>query len=156
MFRITSKQEGKFNIKAKYMGGALTTLEFTHEELITLLQDAESGQPYQELLKKLEYKRDGNLLAMGRAFAFDVTRLLPYLYECFAKQQLADKGEKMVQEKQLGRLEAVANASKGGGGGGGATPAAAGSSVDPAMAQHVKELEELERSMSGKGGKKKR
>ena len=42
------------------------TLEFTHEELITLLQDAESGQPYQELLKKLEYKRDGNLLAMGR------------------------------------------------------------------------------------------
>ena len=77
------------------------TLDFTHEELITLLQDPESGQPYQELLKKLEYKRDGNLLAMGRAFSFDLTRLLPYLYECFAKQQLADKGEKMVQEKQV-------------------------------------------------------
>eukprot|EP00040_Diaphanoeca_grandis_P018964 m.99841 g.99841 ORF g.99841 m.99841 type:complete len:212 (+) comp27195_c0_seq1:311-946(+) len=147
VFRISSKSEGAFAIAAKYLGGILQTLEFNHEDLISLLQDSEASDGYQKLVQKFDYKRAGNLLKMGRAFSFDVTKLLPFLYECFAKQELAEKGERLVQQKQLERLKSspsnpkptkTANA------------ATAPKATDSTINEHVKELEAIEQQLRSK------
>eukprot|EP00037_Helgoeca_nana_P001532 m.27558 g.27558 ORF g.27558 m.27558 type:complete len:253 (+) comp11934_c0_seq1:97-855(+) len=144
-FRISSSELGLFTIQAKYLGTIVKELGFSHEELITLLQDSEASPEYQALAKRLDYSRKGSKLVMARSFALDVTKLLPYLYERFGKQDLADSAEELVKEKQLSRLRAMSDASK----------KTRMSDSDPTIDQHVKELEALEKATSATYKKKK-
>lgn len=75
---------------------------------------------------------------------FGGVQLLPYLYERFGKQDLADSAEELVKEKQLSRLRAMSDASK----------KTRMSDSDPTIDQHVKELEALEKKTSATYKKK--
>lgn len=99
-FKITSTERGSFSILAKYLGTVIKEvrlssalswapvvrmlnlsgvlfrqIEFTHEELISLVQDSEASTEYQALAKKLDYSRKGSKLIMARAFSLDVTKV---------------------------------------------------------------------------------
>eukprot|EP00035_Acanthoeca_spectabilis_P005211 m.111198 g.111198 ORF g.111198 m.111198 type:complete len:278 (-) comp12918_c0_seq1:961-1794(-) len=141
-FKITSTERGSFSILAKYLGTVIKEIEFTHEELISLVQDSEASTEYQALAKKLDYSRKGSKLIMARAFSLDVTKLLPYLYERFGKQDLADTAEALVKEKQLTRLRAMSDASKKG------VKSSGSQESDPTIDEHVKELEAIEKQLS--------
>ena len=81
----------------------------------------------------------------GRSFSLDVTKLLPYLYECFGKQGLEDVAEELVQARHFERLDTLAGKRRPEvGRAGSASP---GEEGDPAVDAHVRELEELERSL---------
>mmetsp|Transcript_6600 Transcript_6600/g.16989 ORF Transcript_6600/g.16989 Transcript_6600/m.16989 type:complete len:247 (-) Transcript_6600:58-798(-) len=147
-FWISSIEKGKFTISARYLGAVVKEVAFSHEELITLVQDSEASTQYKELARRLGYARKGTKLVMARAFSLNVTKLLPYLYEQYDRQDLADQAETLVQEKQLARLRALSHASKK------RVPNVEMSKSDPTINDHVRELKELERRASRKGAAK--
>lgn len=155
VFKISSTKVGVFDISAKYLGGLLKEVTVDHTALIVLLHDSEASEAYQSIAKEYGYSKAGTKIAMARSFSFDVTKLLPYLYECYDKQGLSTIAAKLVEEKHFDRLDALATASgkkkraigkeadriaDGDGGGGG--------NGDSAVDENVRELEELQRAMS--------
>eukprot|EP00039_Didymoeca_costata_P021262 m.343951 g.343951 ORF g.343951 m.343951 type:complete len:185 (-) comp23605_c0_seq1:281-835(-) len=136
IFKVTSKDEGNFHVIAKYLGGVIKEVDFNHEDLIILLHESETSEVYQRLSTKLSFRRQGKAIQMGRAFSLDVTKLVPYLYERFSKQNLSDKGEKLVQECQLARLGKDKRSAS--------TQDDVG---DQEVNNHVRELEALERQL---------
>ena len=61
-------------------------IKFNHKELIELLHGTPTNEAWQDLAKRLEFRRESSKLTFGPTVSFDVTRLLPYLYLRFAGQ----------------------------------------------------------------------
>lgn len=54
--------------------------------MIELLHGAQTDDVYRRLAERYSYVREGNKMPFGRGYSFDITRLLPYLYQRFALQ----------------------------------------------------------------------
>jgi len=131
-FKITSQTTGVFTIVAQYLGSSLKEVQMDHADVIKLLHESETSEVYQRLAAVLGFQRGGTSITFGRAFKLDCTKLLPYLYERFAQQNLAQIGETLVKEYS----------SPSGGGGGGDSSSNSGGAAATAKAE-----------ASGAGGK---
>lgn len=151
VFKITSKTTGVFTIVAQYLGSSLKELQMDHADVIKLLHESETSDVYQRLAVTLGFQREGTAITFGRAFKLDCTKLLPYLYERFAQQNLAQIGATLVNDYSAGGGGAVgpkaagkaAAKGKGKGKGGGGGSSSGGETIE----SNIAALEEIESQM---------
>eukprot|EP00049_Salpingoeca_infusionum_P010062 m.170428 g.170428 ORF g.170428 m.170428 type:complete len:198 (+) comp14531_c0_seq2:229-822(+) len=110
IFRVSSYERGVFHIRGKYMGTMLKEFAFKHQYFIELIHGSQADEAWKKLSERYGYKRENATVPFGRALSFDITRLLPYLYERFGGQDLTDDGEKHMQESQMRRLNSISQA----------------------------------------------
>ena len=72
-----------------------------HEDILHLIYGSEADPLYQSMRSLLSYQRTSTLARLARGVSIDITRLLPFLYERFALQNLTAEAEGIVAEKKL-------------------------------------------------------
>ena len=97
---ISSYAVGIFNIRAKYLGGVIHVRTppplcpphthqdsyINHLDMLELLHGRERDERYQQLRETYVFNRDSSVLRLARGISFNLTTLLPFLYERFAYQ----------------------------------------------------------------------
>ena len=76
-------------------------VEVAHEDILHLIYGSEADPLYQSMRALLSYQRTATLARLARGVSIDITRLLPFLYERFALQNLTAEAEGIVADKKL-------------------------------------------------------